>query len=385
MDGTLIGNKHIVAISVNCVEGGRVSGVQSNFPCIFCTQHKSKLGQPDTTSYFDIQKDARTLEEQKLCLKKGEKNNKGYKCEPLFGDLFEFSDYIMDTLHMKLRVYDVFMTDILHHASKRERYGKEHDVQMEKKLLDGNAIADVKKLVNDFRELLDLLKIDPLKRGTNLKSACVQFLQTFNAACLRSNVTPYLHIVGNHLYEFDEKEDLGAFNMQGVEKGNDLLSANMQPCRPQHTLGFYRQLNNTGLTTTASPPLHALPVQEILPQPPRLSSVQPLIQRFIFHGALAKRGWQKNKSFFITQHQYKQLKLAGTNGHYKPSELLLNALNVDLQFHHEGKLHQATNIQFRIIKQKKENYETPTVQSRAIINIFVLSVRFIRAQPTHLV
>ncbi|CAF1328749.1 unnamed protein product, partial [Didymodactylos carnosus] len=88
-----------------------------------------------------------------------------------------------------------------------------------------------------------------------------------------------------------------------------------------------------------------------------------------------KRGWQKNKSFFITQHQHKQLKLAETNGHYKPSELLLN---VDLQFHHEGKLHQATNIQFGIIKQKKENYETPTVQSRAIINIFVLSVRFIR-------
>ncbi|CAF1520971.1 unnamed protein product [Didymodactylos carnosus] len=146
MDGTLIGNKHIVAISVNCVEGGRdcqspknlvpvslfefpkescelyrkilpksfldslssvtyvrlnkkdipiklklggdfmnavyvfgLAGVQSNFPCIFCTQHKSKLGQPDTTSYFDIQKDARTLEEQKLCLKKGEQNNKGYK------------------------------------------------------------------------------------------------------------------------------------------------------------------------------------------------------------------------------------------------------------------------------------------------------------------
>ncbi|CAF4461786.1 unnamed protein product, partial [Didymodactylos carnosus] len=92
-----------------------------------------------------------------------------------------------------------------------------------------------------------------------------------------------------------------------------------------------------------------------------------------------KRGWQKNKSFFITPQQYKQLKLAGTNGHYKPSELLLNVLNVDLQFHHEGKLHQATNIQFGIIKQKKENYETPTVQNRAIINIFVLSVRFIRA------
>ncbi|CAF1553601.1 unnamed protein product, partial [Didymodactylos carnosus] len=81
-----------------------------------------------------------------------------------------------------------------------------------------------KKLVSDFREILDILKIDPLKRQKNLKTACVQFLQTFNAACLLSNVTPYLHIVGNHLYEFDEKEDLGAFNMQGVEKGNDLLS-----------------------------------------------------------------------------------------------------------------------------------------------------------------
>ncbi|CAF1533589.1 unnamed protein product [Didymodactylos carnosus] len=341
MDGTLIGNKHIVAISVNCVEGGPdcqspknlvpvglfefpkesyelyrkilpksfldslgsvkyvrlnqkdipvkiklggdfmnavyvfgLAGVQSNFPCIFCTQHKNKLQQPNTTSYFDVQKEARTLEEQKLCLnKKGEKNCKGYKCEPLFGDLFEFSDYIMDTLHMKLRVYDVFMTDILHYASKREKYGKEHDLQMEEKvatlnehakiligkrvffaydtkeqliklhgrfsghlqelffqkfpydkLLDGKAEVDANKLVEDFREILDLLKVDPLKRKKNLKTVCIEFLQTFNAACLRSNVTPYLHIVGNHLFEFDERENLGAFNMQEVEKGNDLLS-----------------------------------------------------------------------------------------------------------------------------------------------------------------
>ncbi|CAF1471071.1 unnamed protein product, partial [Adineta ricciae] len=197
MDGTLIGNKHIVAISINCLEGGNqcqsaknlvplglfevqkentellrqslpaefitdiksvkyisigakniairirlggdlmnavyvfgLAGFSSNYPCTFCTQHKDDLHVTEDTaydktitegkgknkqtftirvgptSYHDSSKKARSLVEQTLCLAKNA-NELGYKCEPLFGDLFDYQDYCVDTLHMKLRIFDV--------------------------------------------------------------------------------------------------------------------------------------------------------------------------------------------------------------------------------------------------------------------------------------
>ncbi|CAF3502793.1 unnamed protein product, partial [Rotaria socialis] len=80
---------------------------------IFCTQHKDDLHiteetaydktitegkgknkktttvHVDPTSYHDMTKRVRSLTEQNLCLAR--KNNElGYKCEPLFGDLFDY-------------------------------------------------------------------------------------------------------------------------------------------------------------------------------------------------------------------------------------------------------------------------------------------------------
>ncbi|CAF3972457.1 unnamed protein product, partial [Rotaria magnacalcarata] len=208
MDGTLIGNKHIVAISINCIEGGSqcqaaknliplglfevqkentellrqslpsefindiksvkyisigeknisirirlggdlmnavyvfgLAGFSSNHQCIFCTQHKDDLHVTDDTAYdktvterkgknkqtitihvghsscHDLTKKARSLTEQTLSLTKNT-NELGYKCEPLFGDLFDYQDYCADTLHMKLRVFDVILKDMLAYASR---------------------------------------------------------------------------------------------------------------------------------------------------------------------------------------------------------------------------------------------------------------------------
>ena len=224
MDGTLIGNKHIVAISINCIEGGNqcqaaknlvplglfevqkentellrqslpnefindiksvkhisigeknisirirlggdlmnavyvfgLAGFSSNHPCIFCTQHKDDLHVTDDTaydktitegkgknkqtitihvgptSYHDLTKKARSLTEQTLCLKKNT-NQLGYEYEPLFGDLFDYQDCGVDTLHMKLRVFDVILKDILAYASRTGKYGGEHLAIIERKI-----------------------------------------------------------------------------------------------------------------------------------------------------------------------------------------------------------------------------------------------------------
>ncbi|CAF0765207.1 unnamed protein product [Didymodactylos carnosus] len=90
---------------------------------------KNKVTKTDRisgTSYHDVTKLARSLDEQKECLKNGKINDLGYKCEPLFGDLFTYKDYVLDTLHMKLRIFDVLLKDILAHASRTGQYGAAH-------------------------------------------------------------------------------------------------------------------------------------------------------------------------------------------------------------------------------------------------------------------
>ncbi|CAF4093686.1 unnamed protein product, partial [Rotaria magnacalcarata] len=366
MDGTLIGNKHIVAISINCIEGGSqcqaaknliplglfevqkentellrqslpsefindiksvkyisigeknisirirlggdlmnavyvfgLAGFSSNHPCIFCTQHKDDLHVTDDTandktvtegkgknkqtitihvgptSCHDLTKKVRSLTEQTLCLTKNT-NELGYKCEPLFGDLFDYQDYCADTLHMKLRVFDVILKDMLAYASRTGKCGGEHLAIIERKIkilnqhcertvgkrfffqvdtddknktisshgklsghlqdlffvdsfpyddiLNGEIAKSARIVVNKFKEILVEVKHTSIRRKGVLKRLSLEFVKEFRQSGLRTTVTPYIHIIGNHLFEFDEFSNLGDYNMQGVVKNNDLLS-----------------------------------------------------------------------------------------------------------------------------------------------------------------
>jgi hypothetical protein len=366
MDGTLIGNKHIVAISINCLEGGRqcqaannlvplglfevqkentellrktlpvefitdiksvkqisvgaksidirvrlggdlmnavyvfgLAGFSSSYPCIFCTQHKDDLHVTEDTAYdktitegkgknkktitvrvnptscHDTTKGARSLAAQTLSLAK-QNNDLGYKCEPLFGDLFDYQDYCVDTLHMKLRIFDVILKDMLAYASRTGKYGAEHLSLIDQKIkilnkhcektvgkrfffqvdlddknktigshgklsghlqdlffvdsfpyddiLNDDIAKSARTVVNKFKEILNEVKHTSVKRKGVLKRLSLEFVKEFRQSGLRTTVTPYIHIVGNHLFEFHELNDLGDYNMQGVEKNNDLLS-----------------------------------------------------------------------------------------------------------------------------------------------------------------
>jgi hypothetical protein len=134
---------------MNAVYVFGLTGFSSSYPCIFCTQHKDDLYVTEDTaydktmtegkgknkktttirvgptSYDDMTKRARSLAEQKSCLAT-KVNDLGYKCEPLSGDLFDYQDYCVDTLHLKLRIFDVILKDILSHASRTGKYGAEH-------------------------------------------------------------------------------------------------------------------------------------------------------------------------------------------------------------------------------------------------------------------
>ena len=366
MDGTSIGNKHIVAMSLNCIEGGRqcqmaknlvplglfevqkentellrktlpvefikdiksvhhisigaknidihirlggdlmnavyvfgLAGFSSNYPCVFCTQHKDDLHVTEDTAYdktitegkgknrktiivrvnptscHDTSKGARSLAEQTLSLVK-QNNDLGYKCEPLFGNLFDYQDYCIDILHMKLRVFDVVLKDILSHASRTGKYGAEHLALIEQKIkilnkhcektvgkrfffqidsddknktiashgklsghlqdlffvdsfpyndiLNDDFAKSARTVVNKFKEVLNEVKHISVRRKGVLKRLSLEFVKEFRQSGLRTTVTPYIHIIGNHLFEFNEFNDLGDYNMQGSEKNNDLLS-----------------------------------------------------------------------------------------------------------------------------------------------------------------
>ena len=126
---------------MNAVYVFGLAGFSFNHPYIFCTQHKDDLHVTDDTAYdktvtegkgknkqtitihvgptscHELTKKARSLTEQTLCLTKNTKEL-GYKYGPLFGDHFDYQDYCVDTLHMKLKVFDVIMKDILAYASR---------------------------------------------------------------------------------------------------------------------------------------------------------------------------------------------------------------------------------------------------------------------------
>ncbi|CAF1251246.1 unnamed protein product [Rotaria sordida] len=284
---------------MNAVYVFGLAGFSSNYPCIFCTQHKDDLHVTEDTaydkavtegkgknkktitvhigptSYHDIAKGARSLFEQASCLAKNT-NELGYKCEPLFSDLFNYQDYCIDTLHMKLRIFDVILKDILSYASRTGKYGSEHLAVIEEKIrilnehcektvgkrfffqidsddknktiashgklsghlqdlffVDSFPYNDIlsdeiakaaRSVVNKFKEILRELSHNTVKQKGVLKKLSLEFVKEFRQSGLRTTVTPYIHIVGNHLFEFHEFNNIGDFNMQGVEKNNDVLS-----------------------------------------------------------------------------------------------------------------------------------------------------------------
>ena len=284
-----------------------MAGVHSNYPCVFCTQNKAYLYVTDRnteceeeiftgtgknkkkikqktivnpTSCYDPTCGARTLEEKRVSLAKIEKtkanNELGYQCEPLFGDLFEFNDYIIDPLHMRLRIFDTLLKDILSEASRTGKYEPNHSKKLEAKvkLLNEHAVKRIgkrfffkiesennikcivacgrfsghlqqklfvdsfpyeviqnqqisrnaKNLVERFQKILELIKTPKAERKSILAEVAKTFVKDFLLSGLRTVCTPYMHLVGNHLAEQDEKENLSAYDMQGVEKSNDLLS-----------------------------------------------------------------------------------------------------------------------------------------------------------------
>ncbi|CAF2994797.1 unnamed protein product [Rotaria sp. Silwood2] len=196
--------------------------------------------------------------------------------EPLFGNLFQFNDYIIDPLHMRLRIFDILLKDILSEASKTNEYEPNHSKKLEAKfaLLNKHAVQQIgnrfffkieietnvksivvcgrfsghlqqklfvdsfpyeiieneqisknaKNLVEKFKIIIELIKTPKAERKHDLSDVSKSFVKEFLRSGLRTVCIPYMHLIGNHLAEQDENENLTTYDTQGVEKSNDLLS-----------------------------------------------------------------------------------------------------------------------------------------------------------------
>ena len=178
---------------------------------------------------------------------------------------------------MRLRIFDILLKDILAEASRTGEYEPAHTKKLEEKveILNKHSIATIGKrfffkaeiesnvktivhcgrfsghlqellfvdsfpyekiignetisknarnLVNKFKFLLQVIKTEKSKRTSVLADVAKSFVKDFRQSGLRTGCTPYMHLIGTHLAEQDENENLTAYDMQGVEKSNDLLS-----------------------------------------------------------------------------------------------------------------------------------------------------------------
>ena len=80
-------------------------------------------------------------------------------------------------------------------------------------ILNDEVAKSARNIVNKFKELLNELKHNSVKRKGVIKRLSLEFVKEFRQSGLRTTVTPYIHIIGNHLFEFDEFHDLGDYNM----------------------------------------------------------------------------------------------------------------------------------------------------------------------------
>ncbi|CAF3438874.1 unnamed protein product, partial [Rotaria socialis] len=263
MDGTLMGNKHVVAISVNCVDGG------------LCCQTAKKLVP---VGIFEIQKESNELLRQTLpkrfldsiqSVKQLQINKKkSATIKVRLGGDYQNAVYVFGLAGVH---------NILAEASRTGEYEPTHTKKLEEKIdiLNKHAIntigkrfffkfetennvktivscgrfsghlqqaffvdsfpyekiienkdraTNAKNLVQKFKAILQIIKTDKSKRTSDLAEVAKSFVKDFRHSGLRAGCTPYMHLIGTHLAEQDKAEDLRAYDMQGVEKSNDLLS-----------------------------------------------------------------------------------------------------------------------------------------------------------------
>lgn len=256
-----------------------IQGANARFPCVWCKCAKENFY--DTTQVWSItdpKKGARTHHEQAAIL--AHPNQKeiitfGYIRVPIFKDIIPLSRYMIDMLHLFLRISDTLFNLLIKDCSLADSFDMgaiyKFDVSLYKHMnslqhfLNEKCnvkfsfywVAETKKLtwrdlvgpekVRLFENLClkqiipDHEKFEALDRiwrmfyeilqdvkevkvvPDDLKKRTSEWLELFLTVYAKTTVTPYMHAFVFHLHEFVHLyRDINAFNCQGLEKLNDI-------------------------------------------------------------------------------------------------------------------------------------------------------------------
>ena len=270
-----------------------LNAANSNMPCIWCKWDKRDKFDPDKLySITSATLGARTFDDAQMNL-----NKHGYQQVPILKSI-NFPNYVIDTLHMMLRITDVLMDLFLIDLQTLDGYLKNYldlnadtfankffkDIKLHLKMEiykidEKKKIIQIKSLMGPEKEkifdyihennLTQYLKQSPeheqrnalvnkiwvdfwtiyqqIKNSTvtsaSIKNDSVEWVKTFIQVYNEENVTPYIHALVHHFYQFiDLHGDINIFNEQGIEKLNDLTTS--QFYRSTNKKNFIKQLIN---------------------------------------------------------------------------------------------------------------------------------------------
>lgn len=81
------------------------------------------------------------------------------------------------------------------------------------------------KIWRDFYNIYNLVKINKLN-SKQIQDQTKSWANLFLSVFQRSEITPYIHVFISHLSQFvDMHNDINKFNIQGLEKLNDLTTS----------------------------------------------------------------------------------------------------------------------------------------------------------------
>lgn len=254
-----------------------LQSANSKYPCIWCKCCKDEFYDIEKEwSITNVNKGCRTYEEHIRTINQNSKELKfGYFREPIFKDIIPISRYIIDMLHLYLRISDNLLNSLIKDCCEADNFdmsaiskfditqyvhldtlqntlrskcnirlmfqwvpetrklnwrdlvGPEknrlfENLRLEEVIPERKDLVLLQKIWDNFYSIIKLVRNNELN-SDDLKQRTRDWLTDYLKIYPKTSVTPYMHAFVSHLHEFVFLyQDINAFNCQGLEKLNDI-------------------------------------------------------------------------------------------------------------------------------------------------------------------
>ncbi|RNA19030.1 hypothetical protein BpHYR1_004166 [Brachionus plicatilis] len=170
----------------------------SNFPCLWCEVKKDELSIIGGNKPRSFETHLQIINRPK----KKSNSHLGYKCKPIISEI-PHSNYIIDLLHLFLRVSDVLFELLISELCGLDKFGVSSVFDEDKHLNLSKLFNFVKSecgiSLKIFKNKEKSLNVpDPEQIRTSTEKCLNLFLSIYH----HIEVTPYIHAFSNHLHEF---------------------------------------------------------------------------------------------------------------------------------------------------------------------------------------